>query len=124
METHRKLFAVVLTVGLMCLAVPATAESGETIFKTTCARCHGQDGTAHTEAAQKMKVANLRSDYVQNQSDDQLFGTIGQGKNHKQYSHGFLYRGMKESDVRGLIAYVRTLRNKQAVNPAVPSEHR
>lgn len=98
---------------VLVISMPLFAASeGATLYHTNCARCHGEDGAAKTEAAAKMKVANLRSDYVQKQSDQQLFETIGRGTSHKEYPHTFLHRGLSEAQVRSIVAHVRTLRAK------------
>ena len=105
-----RLWCSVLILG--CALTAFGENSGETLFKSTCARCHGEDGSARTAAAAKMKVADLRSDNVQRQSDDELFASIGHGTRHKQYPHAFLDRGISEAQVRGVIAYIRTLKAK------------
>jgi len=49
-------------------------------FKTKCAACHGADGSGETAAGRSLKVRDLRSAEVQNQSDAQLYDLIAKGK--------------------------------------------
>jgi len=69
-----------------------------------------------TRTAQKMKVANLRSDEVQKQSDNQLFDSIARGTRHKEYPHAFKYRGLSDSQIRKLVAYIRELPKTTKIN--------
>jgi mono/diheme cytochrome c family protein len=107
----RKMFILLAVTAALALSATVSAEdNGNKLYDAKCANCHGPDGRAKTAAAEKMKVANLRSPEVQKQSDDELYETIAKGKNHKQYRHAFLYTGMTEKQIRAVIAHVRTFK--------------
>lgn len=87
-------------------------DEGAALFKANCARCHNGNGDGKTTAGEKMKIPDLRSAEVQKMSDEQLFQTIGNGVQHKQYPHTFLSKGMKEGDIRKIVTHLRTLTAK------------
>ena len=103
-------FVLLLIVTALALPSAAFAQNdGASLYKLHCAKCHGEDGAAKTAARQKMKVANLRSDEVQKQSDNELFASIAHGVGHKQYPHAFMHRGLTASQIGNLVAYIREL---------------
>lgn len=69
-------------VGVLCLvSVPAKAqETGEALFKSKCAMCHGPDATGKTKMGEMLKVPDLHSADVQKQSNAQLAQVITKGK--------------------------------------------
>ncbi len=75
-------------------------------YNSQCASCHGDDGRGKTKT--NFKVPDLHSKAVQDLSDDDLYETIARGAKHRDYPHAFLYRGMKEKDIRELVKYIRT----------------
>jgi len=97
-------FALVLFQPLRLSASDAAA-----IFKDKCSSCHGIDGAAKTAAGKKLGAADLRSKQVVEMSDEEMFETIGRGVEHKKYPHSFLYTGLTEQQVRGLVAHIREL---------------
>jgi mono/diheme cytochrome c family protein len=109
-RAHTTVFLLPLIVIAPTFPPAAVAQNdGPSLYKLYCVKCHGDDGTAKTAAAQKMKVANLRSDEVQKRSDNELFDSISRGTRHKQYPHAFKYRGLSDSQIKTLVAYIREL---------------
>lgn len=102
-------FLLLIVIALALPPATVAQNDGASLYKLHCVKCHGENGTAKTAAAQKMKVANLLSDEVQKQSDDQLFDSIARGTRHKEYPHAFKYRGLSDSQIRKLVAYIREL---------------
>ena len=99
---------------VLCLVAVAAGQDdrGTGLFKRTCSRCHGNDGRAKTAAAAKMPMPSLHSKEVQSMSDEQLFNTVAYGTKHKEYPHAFLSRGVTENDVRSIVVYIRTFKEK------------
>jgi len=75
-------------------------------YNSQCASCHGDDGRGKTKT--NFKVPDLHSKTVQDLSDEELYETIARGAKHREYPHAFLYRGMKEKDIRELVKFIRT----------------
>jgi len=103
---------VVAMLFVMMLIAPlrSRADESATLFNESCGSCHGQDGSANTPGGKKLHAANLRSKPVQSQSDQQLYDSIATGKQHKNYPHAFLYKGMTEKQIRGLVAHIRSFK--------------
>jgi mono/diheme cytochrome c family protein len=101
-----------LLVLLLAAASACAQDEGAALFKANCARCHNANGDGKTAAAEKMKIPDLRSPEVQKLSDEELFQTIGNGAQHKQYPHTFLSKGMHPGEIREIVRYLRTLKTK------------
>jgi mono/diheme cytochrome c family protein len=70
-------------VGSATAAVAASGnDPGDGTFKSSCATCHGQDGSGDTAVGKSMKIPDLHSAQVQSQSDAQLAEAISNGKNN------------------------------------------
>jgi len=99
---------------LILAAVPLRAQDeAAALFKSSCARCHNTNGDGKTAAAEKMRIPDLRSPEIQKLTDEELFQTIGNGTQHKQYPHTFLSKGMTAPQVRQLVGHIRTLKTKR-----------
>ena len=70
-------------VGSATAAVAASGnDPGDSTFKSSCAMCHGQDGSGNTAVGKSMKIPDLHSAEVQKLSDEELAEVIGNGKNN------------------------------------------
>jgi mono/diheme cytochrome c family protein len=99
---------------LILYAAPLCAQDeAPALFNSNCAHCHNTNGDGKTAAAKKMRIPDLRSPVVQKMTDEELFQTIGNGTQHKQYPHPFLRKGMTAPQVRQLVAHIRTLKPKR-----------
>ena len=120
-KTRMPLFALVLIAPvLVALAmltsttiatVDAASADGveETTFKSSCAMCHGADGSGDTAVGKSMKIPDLHSAQVQSQSDTQLAEAISNGKNNMPPFKGSL----SPEQINGLVAHVRQLSEKK-----------
>jgi mono/diheme cytochrome c family protein len=99
------------------------------IYKNDCALCHGDNGNGKSELADTMKLVML--DYTDakslaGKSDQELFDVIRKGKGDKMPPED--EARAKDADIRGLVAYVRSLSKGQpgqsgtqtATAPATP----
>ncbi len=91
-------FAVVLS-----FSSAVRAQSAE-LFKSKCSGCHAADGTG-SAMGKKMGAHDFTTADVQKMSDAELTDIITNGKN-KMPKYGTL----KPEDIKGLVAYVRTLK--------------
>jgi len=107
-NTARRLFWLALitatVMGLLCLPVRGQ-ETGETLYKSKCAMCHGPDGAGKTAMGQTLKVPDLHSDEVQKLDDAALKGIITKGKNKMPAYEGKLTK----EQIDKLVAYIRSL---------------
>jgi cytochrome c6 len=99
MLTVATAFAVVLT-----LSLSAHSQDASALFKSKCAACHGADG-AGSAMGKKLGAHDFTTDEVQKMSDAQLADTITNGKNKMPK-----YASLKPEEVKGLVAYIRTLK--------------
>jgi hypothetical protein len=65
-----------------------------------------------TTAGQRLKLQDLRSPAVQELSDTELYDAIATGTSSKseEYPHAFLARGLTRSEIKSVVAFVRTLK--------------
>jgi cytochrome c6 len=99
MLTIATALAVVLSIPLS-----ADAQDASALFKSKCAGCHGADGTG-SAMGKKMGVHDFTSPEVQKMSDAELADIITNGKNKMPK-----YGSLKPEEVKGLVAYIRTLK--------------
>lgn len=89
-------------------AFSAPASSGADIFKSKCAMCHGPDASGKTPMGQRLKIRDLRSPEVQQQTDDQLTAVITNGK-PPMPAYG---KTLTSADIHELVAYLRSIATK------------
>jgi mono/diheme cytochrome c family protein len=87
------------------LSSVAQAQDASAIYKAKCAGCHGADGTGSATGKQ-MGAHDFTTADVQGMSDADLSAIITNGKN-KMPAYG---KSLKADDIKGLVAYIRTLK--------------
>ncbi|HUO26211.1 MAG TPA: c-type cytochrome [Candidatus Aquilonibacter sp.] len=100
--------AALLACALLSLGTsPARAQDAAATFKAKCAMCHGADGKG-SAMGQKMGVHDFASAEVQKETDAELAEIISGGKGRMP-----AYKDrLKESEIKDLVAYIRTLGKK------------
>jgi cytochrome c6 len=93
-------FTVVLSIPLSAAGQDAAAT-----FKSKCAGCHAADGTG-SPMGKKMGAHDFTTADVQKMSDADLTDVIGKGKN-KMPAYA---EKLKPEEVKGLVAFIRTLK--------------
>jgi cytochrome c6 len=94
-----RVFATLTAIAAMSfLSPPAQAQAASGIYKAKCAMCHGADGT-------KIAAHDLQGATAQGMSDADLSAIITDGKGKMPAS-----KSLKPEDVKGLVAYIRTLK--------------
>ena len=91
-----------------CAGVSSAQSTGETLFKTKCAACHGPDGKGEVPMGKKLGARNLSSTEVQGQSDAQLTDVVTKGKSKMPAYDGKLTK----EQIGELVAYIRELGKK------------
>jgi cytochrome c6 len=89
---------------VLSLPLSASAQDASATFKSKCAGCHAADGTG-SAMGKKMGAHDFTTADVQGMSDAQLTDTITNGKNKMPK-----YASLKPEDIKGLVAYIRTLK--------------
>lgn len=109
-SSKKRMLCASLAAGLLCLAGPPlrAQDTGEALFKSKCAMCHGPDGAGKTKMGEMMKVPDLLSAEVQKQTDPELAQAITKGKNKMPAYEGKLTK----DQIAKLVAYVREIGKK------------
>jgi mono/diheme cytochrome c family protein len=92
----------------LCSGTSQAQSAGETLFKTKCAACHGQDGKGEVPMGKKLGARNLSSAEVQSQSDGHLSDIVTKGKNKMPAYDGKLTK----EQIGQLVTYIRELGKK------------
>ncbi len=105
----KRIDVVMLTIATavaVALSLPLSvhAQDASALFKSKCAACHGADGTG-SAMGKKMGAHDFTSADVQKMSDSDLADIITNGKNKMPK-----YASLKPEEVKGLVAYIRTLK--------------
>jgi cytochrome c6 len=87
------------------MTIPAAHADDAATYKTKCASCHGADG-AGSPVGIKLGAHDFRSDEVRKMTDDQLSTITAKGKNKMPAYE----KQLKPEEIKGLIAYIRTLK--------------
>ncbi len=83
---------------------------GKKSYKLECMRCHGKEGKGDGSSAIKIEktVSDLTSDYVQNQTDGELFWKISEGRKPMPLAK----RTLTDDQRWDVINYIRTFKKK------------
>jgi mono/diheme cytochrome c family protein len=95
---------------LVCCSLlqPHCLAQTETVYVAQCASCHGNDGTP-TDNAKSLGAVDLKSAFVQDLTNEELFNSIGRADNHTAYAHAFIRRGMTSQQIYELVKYLRQM---------------
>jgi mono/diheme cytochrome c family protein len=90
------------------------------IYKNDCALCHGDNGNGKSDLATQMNLT--LADYTDpkslaGKSDQELFDEIRKGKDKMPPEED---ARAKDADVRGLVAYVRSMSKTQTASAPAP----
>jgi len=89
---------------VLSLSLSARAQDASALFKSKCVACHGADGTG-SAMGKKMGAHDFTTADVQGMTDAQLTDIITNGKNKMPK-----YGSLKPEEIKGLVAYIRTLK--------------
>ena len=106
---HRVVWALA-ALGLIFLsgASARAQETGESLFKSKCAMCHGPDGAGKTTMGQALKIPDLHSPDVQKLSDAELTQIVTKGKNKMPAYEAKL----SKEQIAQMVGFVRELAKK------------
>jgi mono/diheme cytochrome c family protein len=83
---------------------------GQKSYNLECLCCHGKEGKGDGSCAVKIKkiVADLTSDYVQNQTDGELFWKISEGRSPMPLAK----KTLTDDQRWDVVNYIRTFKKK------------
>jgi mono/diheme cytochrome c family protein len=105
----------ILVLSIAALAVTALsvrAEDAKGLYENNCAKCHGTDGKGDTKMGKKLGAKDYTDPKVQDAlKDDAATKAIKEGlKDADGKSLMKPAEGLSDSDVKGLVAYMRTFK--------------
>jgi cytochrome c553 len=105
----RQMLAVLLFLGSAYAAFAATAQ---TTWDDQCAKCHGADGKGETKMGKKLSIRDFTDAKVQADfTDEQAFKAIKEGLTDKNGKTSMkAIEGLSDEDMKGMVAFVRTLK--------------
>ena len=93
-------------------ALSARADDAKAVYEKDCAKCHGADGKGDTKMGKKLGVKDYTDAKVQAElKDDAAAKAIKEGLKDKEGK--VLMKpaeSLSDSDIKGLVAYIRTLK--------------
>lgn len=100
-----KVFTCAVAIAVILdLNLSASAQDSTALFKSKCAGCHAADGTG-SPMGKKLGAHDFTSADVQKMSDADLADVITKGRNKMPR-----YAALKPEEIKGLVAYIRTLK--------------
>jgi mono/diheme cytochrome c family protein len=104
---------VALSIAAIVLAAfSVRAEDAKVIYESNCAKCHGSDGKGQTKMGQKLGAKDYTDPKVQEAlKDDAAVKAIKEGvKDAEGKSLMKPSEDLSDSDIKGLVAYMRTFK--------------
>ena len=104
---------LVLSIAAMTVAaLSARAEDAKTTYDNSCAKCHGADGKGDTKIGKKLGAKDYTDPKVQAElKDDAAAKAIKEGlQNADGKTLMKPAEGLSDSDIQGLVAYMRTFK--------------
>ncbi len=102
---------------------PPAAEvaSGAELYKTSCSKCHKEDGTGGkiTVEGKQIDPDDLTTAKINSKPDEKLFKYINEGFPEDGMP---AFKGkLKDDEIAAIVKYIRTTLNKSGATPAPPS---
>jgi cytochrome c6 len=97
---------VVLAVAISMVSAVGFAQSGEALYKSNCASCHGATGTPSAGMAKAMNVKAASDPDMKKLTADEEFDAVKNGKGKmKPFSPK-----LTDQQIKDVVAYYRTLK--------------
>jgi cytochrome c553 len=111
-EKPMKKILVLSIAALALTALSVRAEDAKATYEKDCAKCHGVDGKGETKMGKKLGCKDYTDAKVQAElKDDAAFKAIKEGlKDADGKSLMKPAEGLSDSDIKGLVAYMRAFK--------------
>ena len=106
MKFIRRISAILFcTIAVACASAEQKAAS---VYKTSCAQCHGATGEADTPAGKAFNARSLKSPEALKMSDEEMLALTKKGKGKMPAWEEVL----TDDQLKDVIAYIHTLQKK------------
>ena len=106
----KKLLIIIAVVAGLAF-VTARAEDVKTIYKSQCAKCHGEDGKGETKMGKKAGAKDYTTPKVQTEmKDDKAFKSIKEGMKEGDKTLMKPFDKLSDEDIKALIKHMRTFK--------------
>ncbi len=107
----KKIFALSIA-AILLVGLTARAEDAKALYESNCAKCHGADGKGDTKMGKKLGAKDYTDAAVQAALTDEKAATaIKEGlKDSDGKTLMKPTEGVSDSDVKGLVAYLRAFK--------------
>lgn len=99
-------------------AIACTQDSGENLYKVSCAQCHGLTGEADTPAGRSFKAHSLNTPDALKMTDAEMLDLTKKGKGNMPAWEEML----TDEQLKDVIAYVRILQSSKKPADAPATE--
>ncbi len=108
MKSPIRLMAVAAVIALFSAVAVLAQHAGQDSYKAKCVMCHAADGTGNTPAGKATKSPSFQAPEMLKMSDAEFIADTRSGKGKMPAYAGKL----TDSQIKDVIAYIRTLQNK------------
>jgi cytochrome c6 len=91
---------------MMASAVGFAQSSGESVYKASCASCHGATGTPSAGMAKMLNVKPVSDPDIQKLTPEQMFTSVKEGKNKMKPFKDKL----TDAQIKDSVTYYRSLK--------------
>ncbi len=107
----QRLLPLGLAAGLIAVGSAFAASPAEN-YENQCAKCHGADGKGQTKVGKRLNLRDMTTEAYKKELDDaKALASLKEGikKDGKEIKKSYASE-FSDADLKGLIAYVRTLK--------------
>jgi len=100
---------IAVLTGVLLFVTSGACGQVDGLYQSQCAGCHAPDG-APTPSGIALGAIDLKSFFIQNMTNDELFNSIALADSHKGYAHAFARRGLTDKQIYDLVDSIRQMK--------------